>query len=113
MCEGPTRRCFPPDRLADAVGADLPLIDATRDPIIVGAGLTEVLLKEGQGLDPQIEASCDASPIHFCRRRRSNAMEFFDRQLLDEAVAHLQGDDEEAIGFVLVGGRLGRGICCS
>jgi hypothetical protein len=45
------------NRLADAVGADRPFIHAARDPIKVGSGLTEVPLKEEQGLGTQIETS--------------------------------------------------------
>jgi hypothetical protein len=65
-----------------------------------------VPLKEGQGLRPQIEASCDPEPVHFRRRRRSNAMELFDRQILDEDRPHFRGDDEEAIGLAVIGGKL-------
>ena len=85
---------------------DRPFINAARDPVIVGTGFTEVLLKEGQGLRPQIEARFDPEPIHFCCRRRSDAMEFFDRQILDKGRPHFRGDDKEAIGLALIGGKL-------
>ena len=54
---------------------------------------------------PQIEPRLDPEPIHFCGRRRSDAMEFFDWQILDEGQSHFRGDDKEAIGFVPIGGR--------
>jgi hypothetical protein len=65
-----------------------------------------VLLKEGQGLRSQIETSCDPEPVHFRRRRRSDAMEFFDRQILDEGRPHLRSDDKEAVGLAVIGGKL-------
>ena len=95
-----------PNRLADAVGADGPFINAARDPVIVRSGLTEVLLKEGQGLRPQIEPRCDPEPVHFRCRRRPNAMEFVNRQILDKGRPHLRGDDKEAVGLAVIGGKL-------
>src|SRR5580704_917279 len=74
-----------PNRLSDAAGMDRPFINAARDPVIVGTGLTEVLLKEGQGLRPQIEARLDPEPMHFCCRRRSNAMELGNRKFSTKA----------------------------
>src|ERR1700675_3956258 len=71
-----------PNRLADAAGMDRPFINAARDPVIVRSGLTEVLLKEGQGLRPPSEPRLDPEPMHFCCRRRSNAMELGNRQIL-------------------------------
>ena len=41
---------FRTKRLADPVGSDRPFVDAARDPVIVGAGLPEMLLKEGKRL---------------------------------------------------------------
>ena len=97
-----------PNRLANAVGAHQPFINAARDPIIVGAGLAEVPLKEGQGLRPQIEAVLDPESVHFGCRRRSNTMEFFDWQILDKGRPHFRGDDVEAIGLAMIGGELGQ-----
>jgi len=38
-----TKECiFGTDGFADAIGADWPLVDAARNPIIVGAGLSKV-----------------------------------------------------------------------
>jgi hypothetical protein len=68
-----------PNRLADAAGMNRPFINAARDPVIVRTGLAEVLLKEGQGLRPKIEPCLDPEPMHFCGRRRSNAMKLGNR----------------------------------
>ena len=95
-----------PNRLADAAGMDRPFIDAARDPVIGATGLTEVLLKEGQGLRPQIEPRLDPEPMHFRSCCRSNAMEFGNRQILDECRSHFRGDDKEAIRLTVIGGKL-------
>lgn len=102
----PRKGVLGPDRLADAGGADRPVINAARDPVIVGARLTEVLLKEGQRVCPQIEARLDPEPIHFYSRRRSNAMELSNQQCLDKGRFHFRRDDKQAVGLVVNGGKL-------
>ena len=60
---------------------------------------------------PQIEPRLDTEPIHFCGRRRSDATEFFDWQIIDEGQSHFRGDDKEAIGFVPIGGKSSLSRC--
>ena len=47
------------DGFAYPVGADRPLVDAARGPVIVGARLTEMLLKELQSLVLKVEPGLD------------------------------------------------------
>jgi hypothetical protein len=49
------KRILGADGLSYPIGADRPLIDAARSPVIVGAGFPELLLQEGQGLRPEVE----------------------------------------------------------
>jgi hypothetical protein len=43
-------------RFLDLIGAHKVFINAARDPIIVGAGLAEILLQKGNGLIANVEA---------------------------------------------------------
>ena len=78
------------DRLADAVGADLPIVDASRDPVVVRAGLAEVGLHEFKRLIAHVEAGVKAERVHLRGGRRSDAVEFADRQGFDERRPHLR-----------------------
>src|ERR1700730_14415446 len=60
------------------------------------ARLPEVLVKEGKGLLSEVDPGFDPEPIHFCFRRRPNAVELLDRQSFDEGRPHLRCNDEEA-----------------
>ena len=66
-----------------------------------------MLLKEGKRLLSEIEPGFDPEPIHLRCRRRPNAVEFFDRQILDKGGPHLWGDDEETIGLAMIRGEFG------
>ena len=49
------KRVLGADGLSYPIGSDRSVIDAARSPVIVGAGLPELLLQEGQGLRPEVE----------------------------------------------------------
>ena len=66
-----------------------------------------MLLKEWQGLRPEIEPRLDPEPIHLRCRRRPNAVELLDRQRLDERGPYLRCNYKEAIGLAMIRGELG------
>ena len=68
------KRVFCPDGFAYPVGADGPLVDAARGPVIVGARLSEILLQELQGLVLKVEPGLDTELGHLSRRRRPDAV---------------------------------------
>src|SRR5713226_5156364 len=63
-----------------------------RDPIVIGLRLTKVLLKERHRLRSQIATGFDPELVHLRRRRRADAVEFADRQNLDEGRPHIRRD---------------------
>ena len=95
------------DRLADAVGAHRPLVDAARDAVIVGAGGAELRFQELQRLRPKVRAGEDAQPVHPLLLLRPDAVEPADRQALHVGFALVRRDDEQPVRLVLVGGELG------
>ena len=72
------------DGFSYPIGADGPLVDAARNPVIVRARFAEMLLQEGQGLRPEVEPGLDPKSLHFGSRRRPDAVKLPDRQALDE-----------------------------
>src|SRR6266481_3058438 len=61
-----------------------------RDPIVKGSRLAKVLLKERHRLRFQIETGFNPELVHLRRGRRTDAVEFADRQRLDEGRSHLR-----------------------
>src|SRR4029077_18939757 len=57
------------DGFPEPIGADGPLVDAPRSPVIVGARFPEMLLQKGLGLGPQVEPGFDPQLGHLlgCR----------------------------------------------
>jgi hypothetical protein len=96
-------RIFRPDRLPDPVRADLPIVDASRDPVVVRAGLAESGLHELQRLIAHVESSVEAERIHLRARRRPDAVEFADGQRLDERRSHLGRDDVLTVRLAVIG----------
>ena len=84
------------------------LVDAARDPVVVGPGLAEVLLEKRQCLRLEIAAVTDAEPFHLGAGHRTNPVKLADRQSFDEGRAHPGRDDEQSIGLALVGSHLGQ-----
>jgi hypothetical protein len=100
----------PPQRseiIEGVVRHDRAVVLAIGDGVIPRTGLAEVLLQEGQPLPPQIGAGEDAEPVHLVGSDRPDAMEFADRQGLDERRAHRGRHDELAVGLATVGGQFG------
>jgi hypothetical protein len=58
------------NRLPDPVRADLAVVDASGDPVIVCTHLTEVGLHEVQRLIAHVEAGVEAERVHLRARRR-------------------------------------------
>ena len=87
------------DGFSDPVGADRSIVDAARDPVVVGPGLPEIGGHELERLVTRIHAREDAEAIHLRTRRRANPMEFADRKILSKAQPHLRRDDELSIRF--------------
>ena len=71
------------------------------------AGLAEVLLKERDGVRLQIGAGEDAERIHLAGGRGADAVEFADRKIGHEGLAHIGRHHELAVGLAMVGGELG------
>jgi hypothetical protein len=94
------------DRLPDPVRPDLPVVDASRDPIVVRAGLTEVGSHELQSLISHVEAGVQAERVHFRASCRPDPVEFTDGQAFDERRPHRGRDDELAVRLAVVGGEL-------
>jgi hypothetical protein len=63
LCEILKECIFGSDGFAHAIGADRPLVDAARNPIIVRAGFSEVFFDKGEGLVAQVEAGMDAEAV--------------------------------------------------
>jgi hypothetical protein len=70
------------------VGADLAIVDASRYPIVVRAGLAEVGLHEFNRLIAHVEAGVEAERVHLRGRRRTDAVELADRQLVEQSGYH-------------------------
>ena len=98
------KRVLGPNGFAYPVGADGPLVDAARGPVIVGARLSEMLLKELQGLVLNVEPGLDTELGHLSRRRRPDAVKLPDGQRLNEGWAHLRRDHEQPIRLAVIGG---------
>ena len=75
------KRVLGSDGFSYPIGPDGPLVDAARNPVIVGARLAEMLFQEGQGLRPP---GLDPKSLHFGSRRRPDAVKLPDRQGLDD-----------------------------
>ena len=65
-----------------------------------------MLLKERHRLRSQIETGFNPEPVHLRRRRRADAMEFPDRQSLDEGRSHRRRDDKEPVRLSVIGSKL-------
>ena len=76
------------------------------DPIVVAPRFAEAFFQEGSRLRLEVCASVETKPAHFRGGRWTDAVEFSDRQRLDEGRPHLRGDHEHAVRFALVGGEL-------
>src|SRR6266446_5535984 len=101
------KRVLCADGFSYPIGADGPLIDATRSPVIVEARFPEMLLQKGLGLRPQVEPGFDAQPGHLLGCRRSDAVKLPHRQGLDEYWPHLGRDDEEPVRLAVIRGKFG------
>ena len=95
------------DRLADAIRAHRPLVDAAGDPVEEWAGLAEMAFEKLERAVAQVAPVFDAEPLHLGGGRRADAMELRDRQRLDERGPHTGCDDEQPVRLVLIGGKLG------
>src|SRR5215831_18337820 len=65
------------------VGADGPLVDAARGPVIIRARLPEMVLKESLGLAPKVEPGLDTELRHLPGGRRPDTVKLPDRKRLD------------------------------
>ena len=99
-------RVFGADRFADPVGADLTVVDAPRDPIVIASGLAEIGLHEFERLVTHVEAGVEAEGVHLGAGRRPDAVKLADRQVFYERRPHLRRDDVLAIRLAVVGGEL-------
>lgn len=72
------KRVFGADGFADPVGADLPVVDATRDPIVIASGLPEIGLHEVERLIAHVEAGVETQGIHLGVGRWPDAVELAD-----------------------------------
>jgi hypothetical protein len=75
--------------------------------VLVGPGFPEIFSHERERLVAHIRSRENAEGIHPGARRRTDAVEFSDGQMLNEARAHFGRDDELAVWLSLVGGKLG------
>src|SRR5262245_17981994 len=94
------------NRFTYSIGADAPIIDGACRPIEVGTRFPEMLVQENQRLLFEIDASPDPQLLHLPGRRGADAVKLPDRQRLYKGWAHIRGDDEEPVRFVVVGGKL-------
>ena len=96
------------DRLADAVGLDGLLVDATGDVLEVGAALAEGAQEQRAIGRREIGAGVEAEGLHLGGRRRSDAVELADWQRGEQGDDLLRADHREAIGLVHAGGQFGQ-----
>src|SRR5262249_1135155 len=82
------------NRLADTIGKDWPMIDATRNVIIMRARLPEMFLQEFQAVRPQIKGSENTKTIHLGGRCRANAVKPFHPEGFNESKPHRGRDDK-------------------
>ena len=101
------KRVLCADGFSYPIGADGPLIDTARNPVIVGARFPEMLLQEGLGLRPQVEPGFDAQLGHLLGCRRSDAVKLPHRQGFDEFRPHFGSDDEEPVRLAVIRGEFG------
>src|SRR5204863_3825366 len=87
-----------------AVGADGPLVDAARGPVIIGTRFPKMLLQEIQGLCPEIQPGPNPDLLHLPGRRGPYTMKLPDRQGLDECRPHFWRNDKEPVRFAVIGG---------
>jgi hypothetical protein len=92
--------------IPDAIGPDRSLIDAAGYPVIVSAGLAEVRLQERQRLYADVQAGLDSESVETSGSHRTDAVEFADRQGLDERRSGLRRDDVLAVRLAMVGRQL-------
>ena len=101
------KRALGTDRFPYSIGADGPLVDAPRSPVIIGARFTKMLMKKGQGAGPEVEPGFDPEPLHLLGCRRSDAVKLPDRQGFDEYRSHSGSDYEEPVRLAVIRGKLG------
>lgn len=94
------------DRFADAIGPDGAVVDAARNPVVIGTGFAEILLQEGEELIANVEAGPNSERVEFSGSCRSDAVKLSDRQLPDESRSHLRWDDVLPVRFAMIGGEL-------
>src|SRR5205814_2721329 len=95
------------DGFAYPVGADGPLVDAARRPVIVGARLSEMMLQETLCLALEIEPGLDTESPHLLGCRGPDAVKLPHRQGLDEGRPHFRRDHEKPVRLAMVGGEFG------
>src|SRR5690606_27136767 len=95
------------ERLADAVGAHGPEVDAAGGAVEIVGEAAEVLAEERDVLRGEVRPRFDAEPRHLLAAARPDAVEAANRQPGDKGGAFAGADHAEAVGLVLVAGQLG------
>ena len=96
------------DRFADAVGAHRPLVDAARDANnSTGRTFRTAPARNASDCARRSAPVWMPSRFIFAVGRRADAVEFADRQRLDEGRPHPRRDDEQPVRLAVVGGELG------